>query len=72
MGMHSIIYSAFRVVKVAACNANADFVTIDVGPSSGIINKVIIMGSDYILPVTFVDFNSICSGEGLLTVVLPN
>jgi hypothetical protein len=62
----------FRVVNVAALKAKADIVIIDVGPSSGIINKVIVMGSDYILPATLADFNSICSGEGLLTAVLPN
>jgi hypothetical protein len=44
---------------------------IDVGPSSSILNQLIVMGSDCILPASFANFHSISSADGLLKAVLP-
>lgn len=58
-------------VRQAAYVTNADFVIIDCGPSSSMLNKNILISSDYILPPTFCDYFSLASMNSFLTSLLP-
>mmetsp|Transcript_41105 Transcript_41105/g.96743 ORF Transcript_41105/g.96743 Transcript_41105/m.96743 type:complete len:207 (+) Transcript_41105:2-622(+) len=48
-------------VRQAAYLTNAEYVIIDCGPSSSMLNKNILILSDYILPPTFCDYFSLAS-----------
>ncbi len=46
---------------------NFEYVLVDLGPSSSLLNKAIVLSSDYILPPVFPDYFSINSVHGFLT-----
>ncbi len=48
-----------------------EYVIVDLGPSAGAINQVIILNCDYILPPLLADYFSVCSMDGLLNTLLP-
>lgn len=59
------------LLETARNNGFFEFVLIDLGPSSGYLNRVFVMSSDYILPMALADRMSLCSTDGLLYTVLP-
>mmetsp|Transcript_47674 Transcript_47674/g.109679 ORF Transcript_47674/g.109679 Transcript_47674/m.109679 type:complete len:310 (+) Transcript_47674:61-990(+) len=59
-------------VRQAAYLTNADFVIIDCGPSSSMLNKNILISSDYILPPTICDHFSLSSMHSFLKFLLPS
>jgi len=61
-----------NLVRMAAYVVDADYVFIDLGPSSSYLNKVILMSCDYILPPVFADLFSLGSLHNLLHVMLPD
>ncbi|EOD09470.1 hypothetical protein EMIHUDRAFT_197918 [Emiliania huxleyi CCMP1516] len=66
-------HTAFgNLMRMAAYATDADYVIIDLGPSSSYLNKVILMSCDYILPPMFPDFFSLSSLHSLLHVMLPS
>ncbi|KAK3236596.1 hypothetical protein CYMTET_53274 [Cymbomonas tetramitiformis] len=63
----------FRKMLLDVAEANKiQVIVVDVGPSSGILNRVICCSCDYILPPVNADFYSYGSVYGLVTSVLPN
>ncbi len=46
---------------------NFEYILLDLGPSSSLMNKVFVLSSDYILPPVFPDYFSISSVHGFLT-----
>ena len=51
---------------------NLDFIFVDVGPSAGTLNKLILFGCDLVIPVVFPDAHSYNSLNSLMTSVFPN
>ncbi len=49
-----------------------EYVVVDLGPSAGAINQVIILNCDYILPPLLADYFSVCSMDGLLNTLIPH
>lgn len=65
-------FGAFRYITHQLCKKyDIDFVFVDFGPSSGILNQVLVMSCDYILPPCFADFYSVCSADGFLNYLMP-
>jgi hypothetical protein len=58
-------------VLAAAASVNASVVLVDLSPSSGILNQVLLMSCDYMLPPSFADRFSISSATGFLNFILP-
>jgi cellulose biosynthesis protein BcsQ len=56
--------------KMASEN-NLDFIIIDCGPASGVLNKIMCMSCHFILPSAEPDFQNVCSLDGMLKYVLP-
>lgn len=54
----------------AAEMVQADYVLVDLGPSTSHMNRMICMYANYILPVSFADFFSVTSVHGLVNHVL--
>ncbi len=48
-----------------------EYVVVDLGPSAGAMNQVIILNCDYILPPLRADYFSLCSMDGLLNTLVP-
>lgn len=68
-----MMHTAFgNLCRMAAYVTDADYVMIDLGPSSSYLNKVMLMSCDYILPPMFPDFFSLSSLHALLHVMLPS
>lgn len=66
-----VTHMAFRnVVLSSAWAVDADYVVVDLGPSSSLLNQLIIMSCDYILPPVFADYFSLSSIHALLTSLL--
>ena len=64
---------AFRRVLDQLMERDAyEYIILDCSPSPGVINKVFVMSSDFILPPCFADFYSVSSVHGLLWKVLPD
>mmetsp|Transcript_47681 Transcript_47681/g.109708 ORF Transcript_47681/g.109708 Transcript_47681/m.109708 type:complete len:305 (+) Transcript_47681:3-917(+) len=59
-------------VRQAAYLTNAEYVIIDCGPSSSMLNKNILISSDYILPPTICDHFSLSSMHSFLKFLLPS
>ncbi len=49
-----------------------EYVVVDLGPSAGAMNEVIILNCDYILPPLRADRFSLCSMDGFLNKLVPN
>ncbi len=49
-----------------------EYVVVDLGPSAGAMNQVIILNCDYILPPLRADRFSLCSMDGFLNKLVPN
>jgi len=64
-------HMAFRNIALSSAWAvDADYVIVDLGPSSSLLNQLIIMSCDYILPPVFADYFSLSSVNALLTSLL--
>ena len=63
---------AFRALmnKMASEN-NLDYIIVDCGPDSGVLNMIVCMSCHYILPSAEPDFQNVCSLDGMLKYVLP-
>jgi cellulose biosynthesis protein BcsQ len=60
-----------HMLQQLAARDGYEFIILDCSPSSGVINKICVMSSDFILPPCFADFYSLSSVHGLLFNVLP-
>ena len=70
-GARGVILGAFRrLLKELSKLHRFDLVFVDCGPSSGTLNQIICMSSDYIIPPVHADYFSTTSVFGLLTSVL--
>lgn len=68
-----MMHTAFgNLLRMAAYVTDADYVLVDMGPSSSYLNKVLLMSCDYVLPPMFPDFFSLSSLHALLHVMLPS
>lgn len=59
-------------MSLTAKERNIGVVLVDLGPSSGLLNRVFVMSSDFILPPAFADRLSMASVDGLLNSILPD
>ncbi len=65
--------AGFRhMINHIAKDHKIEYVIVDLGPSAGAINQVIILNCDYILPPVMADYFSVCSIDGLLNTLLPH
>ena len=70
-GSRVVILGAFRLLLKKLCDAyHFNYIFIDCGPSSGTINQLVFLSSDFIIPPVFADYFSTTSVFGLLTAVL--
>ena len=61
----------FRILfENLADNYNLDYIFVDVGPSCGVLNQLILMSCDLIIPVAFPDSHSYYSLHSLLSHIL--
>jgi cellulose biosynthesis protein BcsQ len=71
-GIRSVRRSALRRVARAAAQARgAALALVDLGPSTNLLNKTIVMSCDACLPCTFVDRPSLDAACMLFTTILP-
>jgi hypothetical protein len=61
-----------RLIEKMSRSTRADFVFIDLGPSTGALNELFVMSSDYILPPCSPDQHSFHSTRRLIDTVLCN
>ncbi|KAL3892852.1 MAG: hypothetical protein SGPRY_014721 [Prymnesium sp.] len=69
----SLKHTVFKAwIHMTARVINADYVIIDLGPSSNRFNQTVLMSCDYILPPVSADFFSLNSATKLLNEVIPS
>lgn len=71
VGARTVILGSFRKLLQELCKIHQfDLVFVDCGPSSGALNQMIFLSSDYIIPPVYADYFSTTSVFGLLTSVV--
>ncbi len=65
-GFQNMIYHIARNPEL-----EIEYVIVDLGPSAGAMNQVIILNCDYILPPLRGDYFSLCSMNGFLNTLVP-
>jgi len=68
--LHITVFRKMLLIDTARFN-RIKFIIIDLGPSSGVLNRVFVMTADYLLLAAFADRMSLCSTDGLLRSVFP-
>jgi len=73
MDRMSLVHTVFKAwIQMTARAISADYVIVDLGPSSNRFNQTILMSCDYILPPVYADFFSLNSATKLLKEVIPS
>jgi cellulose biosynthesis protein BcsQ len=61
-----MMHSFKGLLKYLCDRYQLDFIFVDMSPSSGVLNEILAMNCDYILPPTFADRFSLSSAQGFL------